>query len=145
MTNAEITKITSQNSGSMFDGITKTVAMPMARPKSESKKIIFQFMSLPPWGCRAVNAGRCAADISDREEGKSTMAPGFRCGRSAIGDLQQIAKRVLMHFRKPYENPFVFAVVIGDVVGFRIGGHQLVAAVERHFEDDRIEILAKPD
>jgi len=73
------------------------------------------------------------------------MAPGLRCGRSAIGDLQQIAKRVRMHFREPHENPFVFAIVIGDVVGFRITGYQLFAAIEGHLKDDRIEILAKPD
>jgi len=73
------------------------------------------------------------------------MSSGLRCGRRAVGDLQQIAERVRVHFREPHENPFVFAIMIGDVVRFGISGHQFIAAVERHLEDDRIEILAKPD
>src|ERR671923_1458524 len=42
-----MTKITNQKSGSTFDGITKTVAMPIASPNKESSPINFHFMVSP--------------------------------------------------------------------------------------------------
>src|SRR5215469_4776764 len=39
--------MTSQHSGSMFEGMTKTVAIPIASPNRESSPISFQFMVSP--------------------------------------------------------------------------------------------------
>jgi len=50
-----------------------------------------------------------------------------------------------MNFGKAHEYPWVVAIVIGDEVGFRIGGHQLFATVEGHFDDDFVQILVQAD
>src|SRR5579859_4499069 len=44
---AQTMKMTSQKSGSIFDGMTKTVAMAIANPKRESAKTSFQFTAGP--------------------------------------------------------------------------------------------------
>jgi hypothetical protein len=41
---AQTIKIASQNKGSKFDGITKTVAIPIAKPNMDNWSISFQFM-----------------------------------------------------------------------------------------------------
>jgi hypothetical protein len=41
---AQTTKMASQNNGSKFDGITKTVAMPIAIPNIDNCRTSFQFM-----------------------------------------------------------------------------------------------------
>src|SRR5689334_2885998 len=42
---AQMIKIASQNSGSIFDGMTYTVAKPIARPNNDKRRINFQFIS----------------------------------------------------------------------------------------------------
>jgi hypothetical protein len=56
--------MTSQNAGSMFEGMTYTVAMPIASPKRDSWKIIFQFMWHSPI-CRG------SRGVYPRKSGKS--------------------------------------------------------------------------
>src|SRR6266545_8214645 len=49
---AQTMKMTSQNHGSIFDEITKTVATAMARPKRERRMINFQFVAPPSEQCK---------------------------------------------------------------------------------------------
>lgn len=48
-----------------------------------------------------------------------------------------------MYLGEPHEHPGVVAIVIGDVVGFRIGRQELLALVEGHSDDERIGILLR--
>jgi hypothetical protein len=55
MMKAQMINIASQKNGSMFDGITYTVAIAMARPNKERLKISFQFIDV---GLGLNNCGR---------------------------------------------------------------------------------------
>src|SRR5882672_6468594 len=66
---AHATKITTQKRGSMLDGITKTVATPMARPNRDSCKINLRsrvFMCASPLQDRAVFERECRLGFRKR-------------------------------------------------------------------------------
>jgi hypothetical protein len=66
-------------------------------------------------------------------------------GGGAIGDLQEFVEGIGADFGEADEYPRVVTIVVGDVVDFRVGGHQLFALVEGHLDDEGIGIFAEAD
>src|SRR4051812_9919597 len=79
MIQAQTMKIASQQSGSMADGMTKTVRMPMTSPKIESCRTSFQFM--------VASGGEVSAGTTIRHAGM-----GAKSGRRRQGDASQFVE-----------------------------------------------------
>ena len=56
--NAQMIKIANQQKGSTDDGITNTVANPMAKPNNDNKNISFQFIGFLQFSFDAAHPGR---------------------------------------------------------------------------------------
>ncbi len=64
-----------------------------------------------------------------------------QCG--AVCHLEQIGERFRKDLGEPHKHVFVIAVVVGDVIGFRVGSHHFIAQIEWHLHDERIVVLSQ--
>src|ERR1700691_396663 len=67
----------------------------------------------------------------------------FGHGRQSPSPAEQIAQRVGMHPRQPNQDPRVFQVMIGNIIGLRFGGHRLFSLLEGGAHHQRVSIFAQ--
>ena len=72
-------------------------------------------------------------------------AGALRGDSRPIRNLEQLTQRVLRDLGHAQEYVFVIPIVIRDVVGARILGHQPFALIERHLENQRIRLFPQAD